>query len=108
MKRLALVVVVVLPSVSSAQSSMSGNDLHNICTTDPASALAYVMGVTDGVRLYSGQLPPGALPLCIPNGVTNNQARDITCKFTRDRPELRHLNGPLIVVLALVGAFPCP
>jgi hypothetical protein len=44
---------------------------------------------------------------CVPNGVTNDQARKVFLKFMEDHPEQLHENGANLAVISLMKAFPC-
>lgn len=95
------------------QSSFTGNDLIADCVTEnPARELAclgYVMGAVDGFRNGAALVEnyPDYLKICVPNGVTQGQIRDVVITHIRQNPENRHLPASALVFTALNSTFFC-
>ncbi|MFK0690391.1 hypothetical protein ACFX5Q_19615 [Mesorhizobium sp. IMUNJ 23033] len=70
-------------TITAQANFFSGNDLHDFCTGSPLFARGYIMGVADlndlnlgGVDL-SGQTFLQRKFICVPQGVTGQQAGDV-------------------------------
>lgn len=68
--------------------------------------MAYVRGVWDGVTLHE-ELAKTAPYFCVPSGVTVGQVKDVFVKFLAENPKSRHLSGDVLVMAALIQAYPC-
>jgi hypothetical protein len=68
-----------------------------------------IKGVIEGLGtgLQTPQSPQRRLPFCMPQGVTQGQAKDVVYKYVVDHPEQRHLNLADLALYALITAFPC-
>lgn len=44
---------------------------------------------------------------CVPDRVTTKQMLDISTRFIRNAPEARHESAELLVIAALIRAYPC-
>lgn len=94
----------------------TGNDLQGYCTDARPGAdgfcFGYIIGAIDGLisgvrHTGTGATPADVLGICIPNGVTKGQIRDVVLAFLTDHPEKRHEVAPVLVRGALAAAFPC-
>lgn len=73
-----------------------GNDLHQSCTNNPNGfCLGYISGVVEA------RSTGGRPTICPPEGAVLGQGRDMVIKFLRDKPELRHVQAPLLISTAL-------
>ncbi|MFD2224474.1 Rap1a/Tai family immunity protein [Microvirga arabica] len=84
-----------------------GEHLHKTCTTDPFSALRYVLGVVDAHEWdYIANDMPNS-KICIPDEANGAQIRDTVCKYISDNPHVRHLPAVRLTFNSLESAFPC-
>lgn len=74
--------------------TLNEQEWHNL-----ALATGYVAGVAD--LAGSGSL------ICLPAQLDLGQAKDVTLKYLRSRPEIRHRSASDLVVEALQRTFPC-
>jgi hypothetical protein len=87
--------------------------MHSVCTsgkTNPAiktQATTYVSGALNTLQLVQTTKNFPKL-VCLPDGVTYEQAVDIFCKFLEEHPEQRSKNSAILIVSSLARAFPCP
>jgi hypothetical protein len=92
-------------------SATTGNALYEACmgefaaTPQQGLCLGYISGVFDTIMVMQagGYFPE----LCVPNGVTNGQVRDVAYQYTKNNPKERHDLGSVLMVDALMDAFPC-
>lgn len=103
-------VVLFVPNPAGA---LTGTDLYQSCRAQKnsmgdAMCLAYVRGFTDGImagstvgeKFPSQYCPPAA-------GISAIQSRLIIEKYLRDNPQELHTEAGLLVLSALLQAFPC-
>lgn len=92
---------------------MDGNSLNEWCTAKEgdanyfqknASCRAYVIGVVDDFTL---EMDLAKKPKCIPGNSTRGQVADVVTKYLRDNPDTRHISAPILIRMAMVGAFGC-
>ena len=119
----ASVVGGVLGAPPSAHADyITGNDLYRYCKpaqTDAAKDLketycvAYITGVHDGAEAsgslltYMAERDEPFRLMCVPQGVEAGQLRDIVVQYLEDHPADRNLGAGLIVMSALLEAYPC-
>ncbi len=100
---LMLATGLALSTVPARAEWMSGNQLHDTCSSgtavDKALCLSYVMGVLDGSRFLDQ-------PLKTPTGATGGQVRDVVAKYLDDHPETREQPARTLVKAAVVEAWP--
>lgn len=89
-------------------SFVGGNELYKWCTTPQAEGLcfSYIKGVSDLIDTFQ-ETNKSAKAICVPNGVTISQMKDIVMKRLVQHPEIRHLSASSIVWTALVEVWPC-
>jgi hypothetical protein len=92
----------------------TGNELYAQITTPNQRmyALEYIEGVLDESDQYSFDVGPDGLllhPHICTSGIaiTYGQQVDIVAKYLSDHPEIRHLNANVLVMKAMIQAFPC-
>jgi hypothetical protein len=96
-----------------SEDIFNGNRMHSVCTTgktNPAvksHAAAYVSGTLNTLQLVQSSKNFPKL-VCLPDGVTYEQAVDIFCKYLEEHPEQRSKNSAILIVASLALAFPCP
>jgi hypothetical protein len=94
----------------------SGNRFLAICGDVPDMAqltemgfacVTYVAGLTDGIAMFAGK---GSIHemYCAPSGVTHGQSVRLLVKYIKDHPEKSQEETRLLMLAALVKAFPCP
>jgi hypothetical protein len=103
----ALYVLVVLMPV---EAGMTGNGLLRKCqgqgeTTIMAMnkgfCLGIIAGYTDALRTSKGR------NVCIPNEVEWGQRMEVIVKYLENHPEKRHIYYEVLIIDALLEAFPC-
>ncbi|WP_458790894.1 Rap1a/Tai family immunity protein [Yoonia sp. MH D7] len=124
--------VILLAGFSVAQpakaQTISGNDLHEACTSDDQAMAAFCVGYLIGQ--IEGQFLGGllfsqsaeddidtesfnslaniAFQHCIPPDVLNSQLRDVVVRYLQDNPATRHETARFLVLEAYRDAFTCP
>lgn len=81
---------------------MTGNELLNRFNTESYADQGFAMGFVAGVADAMDNIL-----LCMPEGATVGQARDIAIRYLRNNPQSRHRGASALVVDALSGAWPC-
>ncbi|CAJ0858262.1 hypothetical protein AMST5_01100 [freshwater sediment metagenome] len=87
--------------------------MHSVCTSGKNNppvkmhVTTYVSGALNTLQLVQTSKTFPKL-VCLPDGVTYEQAVDIFCKFLEEQPEQRSKNSAILIVAALARAFPCP
>lgn len=103
MKSTALLLAACLTTGAAHAEFLTGNDLfgHMRSTERLERGLAdgYIMGVHDLSR---------GSDHCSPASANLTQVRDIVTAFLISVPAKRHLSADVLVLSALMGAFPCP
>jgi hypothetical protein len=96
-----IAVLLMVPSVAMAEF-FTGNDLYaRMISNEPMDrvlALGYVMGVSDTHQDTAH---------CAPDSVTNGQTRDVVKLYLQKNPAVRDFTADILVMVALVEAFPC-
>lgn len=92
-----------LASVSSA-SAIDGNTLHRWCEDKRSDFNA---GLCSGYIISSAEAFLLLSTVCLPEGVTNGQAVDVTTKFLKENPARRHELAHTLIRDALRTPFPC-
>lgn len=98
---------------AAAQStSLNTETLFAYCTSKNQTAntmcALYMAGFMHGVTTEQLIRGDGPQKLCLPQGLTGNQVKDIFEGFTRDYPKAGFDHPGLVIHLALFRAFPCP
>jgi hypothetical protein len=100
-------------------SDMStGNGLLEICAQfdkdsssfglyDNGTCLGYIEGVLKGATLPKGECTATATNWCVPSDVTLGQIKDVVVKSLRDHPENRQRPSQILIVNAVLKAWPC-
>ena len=92
----------------------TGNQMLEICESKQIhenGCLGFYAGVRDTLPLLGAFLPASnsARPnVCVPDGVTHFQLRDVAIKYMRAHPEDRHLLASALAMVAYAQAWPCP
>jgi len=106
----AMVVLIGMLLASPAGAVTTGHELLETCSRT-AAASGFERGFCDGyVRAVSDEMfnyPFAGLQTCFPVGVTSRQLTQISVKYLREHPGLRHLSAYHNVASALLVAFPC-
>lgn len=108
MKTALVVALVVLSSLPARAQFFNGNHLQSWCAQPSGSNLkegvsAYMSGVMDGT-VYSKNIEHR---ICMPEGVSIQQAQDVFCKYLSDHPESRHRTAAHLVLESIKAAWPC-
>lgn len=97
------------PAVAGFQN---GNELLAMCTSNETvvekmNCIGYLQGLVDTMLAIQLKTPSPRTNICIPEGVSGGQIKDIVVKNLRNLPEVRHLDAASIVMPILIGTFPC-
>lgn len=112
----AAVLIGLVVTFSVSAQEVSGNELRKLLRadeiiaadqskvtiellTDANNAMGYIRGVSDTLAQV--------IPKCVPGNSTPGQKLVIVRKFLDEHPELWHLSGASIAVVALRTAFSC-
>lgn len=89
---------------------LTGNKLLEFCESDNDVEWGQCMGFiasseeTHETLVVRGNLPP---QMCVPSEATLGQLQKVVLKYSKEHPEALHLAAGIIVLYALVEAFPC-
>jgi hypothetical protein len=75
------------------------------CRDAPLIAMMYATGVSDTFSGLDSNYTP--VRLCNPIGITNQQVKEISCKYVADNPDKLHWSAPVLIWLSINEAFPC-
>jgi hypothetical protein len=74
--------------------------------TATGTCLGYVDGVVSGLQLATNAAR--AKPLfCMPKGVTVGEGIRVVMKYLNDHPPDLHQSAPLLILNAMLAAYPC-
>jgi hypothetical protein len=106
MTKFAVAILLALTMPASAEDMNSANYFLPGCkgTLDPASTPTWNQGLCAG--FVAGVLY-AAPNLCLPQGLTNNQAVAVVTKYIEARPERMHEPFGDLALEALTAAWPC-
>lgn len=99
-RKLAMVAAVICGPAHA--EFMTGNELLDRINgegyTERGFAMGFIAGIADAMD---------NILLCMPEGATVGQARDIATRYLRNNPQIRHKGASVLVVDALSAAWPC-
>lgn len=114
--------IAILFAVTPVDASANGNALIKGCkeaihindfgNPPPVSfvgagiCLGRIAGISDLNTIYEAKYPGSAI-FCKPKAVTIEQMARVVTHYLEDHPERLHLDSSILVVLALVSAYPC-
>lgn len=102
----AILLLSIHPAYAGFQT---GNDLLRWCTnTDNFSegeCGGYIIGVADAQEFFRAANKSAS---CVPADVEAGQLRDVVVKYLQDNPNVRNLGASVLVMAAIVNAWPCP
>ena len=91
-------------------TAYTGNQLLQDCETTNVSSLyclGYINGFSLGFAFVMNRWQVEPKLICIPEGVTNGQIKDIVVQYIRENPQTRHESAQFLIVWSLEKAFPC-
>lgn len=95
--------VLLLTHFSVHAQSVSGNDLHEMCSSSDSGGCAwYIIGAAEQMLRR-----PDVYAICPPNEVRRSQAIDLVRKQLQENPQWRHQRASATVWSALFFAWPC-
>lgn len=80
--------------------------LLDLCRQNQGSCIAYTLGAADAfaaAEAYAGR----PAQFCVPEGTTNARMTQAVFDYIRANPDRGNLSAGMVVVVALIGAFPC-
>src|SRR6185437_12653844 len=98
------VAAILWPMTALSAEFYDGNDLYNMCiaqvgTLQQMECAGYIAGVSDIMAATN--------IICVPPGVTVQEAVDVALKYLRDNPATRHYSAASDVWVSLKESFPC-
>jgi Ssp1 endopeptidase immunity protein Rap1a len=115
----ALMCLAALPSFGELQKAdmdASGNRFLAICGDVPDmvhltemgfACVTYVGGLTDGIAMFADKGSVQEM-YCSPSGATHGQAVRLLVKYIKDHPDKSQEETRMLMLGALLQAFPCP
>jgi hypothetical protein len=108
MKRLICMCVAVILMVPITAFAMTGKDLKEASDMGEKDPQLYAEGFFQGYVLGAVDAAAEAVPnLCVPASVTNKQTIDVVRKYLKEHPEELSSRGPVVVLKAILAAWPC-
>ena len=105
MKATRIIAGLVLSAVLvTSVSAMTGHQLKEVCS---AEDLSWNNGFCSGFIMGAADAFPASNRICIPEGVTYEQVRDVVRKYLGDHPEKLQKLAHGLVEEAIRKAFPC-
>ena len=100
MRQVVFAAIIVCSMPSSSANARTGNELLSQCTTstasqfywqDRAGCAAFIEGFVEGATSFQEMWPQSQRKMiCVPQGVTTGQIRDVVVKWLAQHPEFRH------------------
>lgn len=107
-----MIAFLMMLAADPSSAFLTGNDLYAECTSSSqvaqVSCLSYITGAADGVRSGMQLHKDKVDSICIPEGVTRGQLKDVVVQSLRDDPVNRNLPAGLLVWGALYHHWHCP
>ncbi len=95
----------ILTGVASADA-LTGIELQTACNVQAPDCIAFVMGMTQGVR-YGQAYSQQGYKICVPDDATAGQLEQVVQKYLREHPEKLHESAGSLSAEAIYAAFPC-
>jgi hypothetical protein len=115
-RRIALVALTLALGSTQAKASITGMELHRLCSgpklagLDGVQCVSYMLGFLDALGAADGLhglLDKAQKVFCLPPDLTVGQAVLITNKFMREHPEDLHRSASMIIGKALYNVYAC-
>lgn len=85
----------------------TGNSLLDDCKSEGSFRSGVCSGFVVGVAQVVGASDVDGVQACFPEGVTKGQLRKVVVAYLEANPGLLHYDAATLVIVALVGKFPC-
>ncbi len=105
----AFLAVLTVVQAGTAQAYFAnGNTMLDYCRSagGAAGVNAYVTGAHDAY-LAAQEKGGSSLRICVPNGASASQVRDVFCAFLEKNPQSRHETAASLLWSAIGEAWPC-
>jgi hypothetical protein len=86
---------------------MDGNAFYQRLLRQDASAVAYIFGVYDGIQIIQYHASSSERLVCAPAAVTGTELVDAVRGYLEADPTILDYPAGVLVLRALVWAFPC-
>jgi hypothetical protein len=86
---------------------MDGNALQGRLARQDPSAAAYVLGVYDGIEIIQYHAPSAQRLMCPPAATSGSELLDAVRGYMEAEPGLLEYPAAILVLRALIWAFPC-
>ena len=104
---LAGILLYAIATPATATTFFNGNWLYEQCNPQPSGdCYAYVIAVAESLSKDSGLVLP-QFNICLPNGTTAGQLKDVINRDLIGFPERRTGPAFFIAAMALMKAWPC-
>ena len=111
MKTLASTAIALLLTLPIASHATDGNELHSYCKGETTPLCNGIVGGTVHgyalAELFHEKKHNIKPKLCLPSGVANQQLIDIVKVYLQANPSVRHQDAYLLILLAVIEAYPC-
>ena len=104
---LACIFTLLVIDAQAAPYFGDGYELQNRLLRQDPAALAYVVGVYDTIQLTQYHASAAERYVCPPPAVTGTELVDAVKGYLQAEPEISIYPAALVVLRALVWAFPC-
>jgi hypothetical protein len=104
---LALAFALFALSAEAQPYFMDGNALYGRLVRQDPSAITYIFGVYDGIQIIQYHAPSAERLVCAPAAVTGTELVDAVRGYLEAEPAILNYPAGVLVLRALVWAFPC-
>ena len=115
----ALAAMLSTPTTTAAGPAITGNDWLQMCSASLENrktkkesfefvrCVSYARGLADGLTFMEAVLGDDKSPFCIPSEVEAQQLVDVSLRYLRENPGIRHRPAAFILADAFAAAWPC-
>ena len=86
---------------------IDGNLIYDYLVQGNGAGTAYILGIHDGIQMAQYHTPVAERLYCTRPGITGGELADIVQRYLEANPDARGYPAVIIIVRALVLAFPC-
>lgn len=104
---IALSIAIPIP----ASAAITGNQIHEYCSNETGALAGVCIGIISGTirgfSLAESFHNLSKTTFCIPDKATNDQLKDVVKLYLNKNPSVRHQDGPSLVIVSMIDAYPC-
>ncbi len=105
--KLILALILFAFSAQAGAYFIDGNALHGKLVRQDPSAITYIFGVYEGIQVIQYHAPAAERLICTPAAVTGTELVDAVRGYLDAEPASLSYPAAVLVLRALVWAFPC-